>query len=199
MPSTTLVACERCEELPTSLCYFSVDNYGLTAAVHLCRKCAPLVSHNRLTRQDLDERGWRVGYTTLSARPRRLETDPRWKHRPSLQHEIITYIMTHMSLVSAKAAAAKLPPCVARMLWACFAWATDRAMRCSIQASALQDRQPVPWSKCKAVSELLARAARTRVSGSASSSLEGHGAQRLRHQVWKLGCHVSIVLAFVLC
>ena len=90
MPSTTLVACERCEELPTSLCYFSVDNYGLTAAVHLCRKCAPLVSHNRLTRQGLDERGWRVGYTTLSARPRRLETDPRWKHRPSLQHEIIT-------------------------------------------------------------------------------------------------------------
>ena len=112
MTSTILSACVKCGDLPTSIVMFSADNYANCAGAFLCKKCAPTVAYNQTSTADLLRKGWRVGTTKLKGRPRRLETDPRWKHKPTLQHELIRYFLMHMSQVSAKDMAKRLPQCV---------------------------------------------------------------------------------------
>lgn len=119
MTSTILSACVKCGDLPTSIVMFSADDYASCAAAFLCKNCAPTVAHNAASVGELRRKGWRVGTTKMKGRPRHLETDPRWKHKPNLQHELIRFYMTHMSHVSAKHMAKRLPQYVPQLARAC--------------------------------------------------------------------------------
>jgi len=109
MASSMLVACAKCESLPTSITFFSTDDFAHTAAANLCASCAGQVAFNRCNLQRLVKQGWKVGSTRLRKRPRRLVIDPRWKEKPTLAHECVRFIMRNMDLISAKQVVQALP------------------------------------------------------------------------------------------